>query len=458
MSDAPSELKRICWSEVFGFVRVFRSFKGARQPLPLLLTFLAVVCTYLVGRALDGLWPAQSMPVVTADTTELARFIASSGDRDAVGQWIASLGDAGGLDRRGVFSLMLAHARGTANRLVGAVFSTSPGGIVAAVSHGFIGVGWVASMHPAYALLFGALGLAIWAYFGGAACRCIALYVTRDEHLTLAEATRFSCSKFWAFFFAPILPLAFVLVIGLFLALGGFLGLIPILGDVLAGILFFLAIALGLAVALILIGLVAGWGMTFPTIAVESSDPFDVFSRIGSYVYYRPFRLLLYLLCALVHGALCIFFLKLVARLTFWAAGTFTGVSMNLADAYVADADASDAPMLRSVWQAPSPIGGGSFYGDFDGPALAHVSRFTRFCLRGWVYGVWALVAAFAVNYFFTANTIIYLLLRREVDATDLEDVVTEDSLGEPQFAAETDTGTPPSGGGGTSLPVVGQG
>ena len=44
-----------------------------------------------------------------------------------------------------------------------------------------------------------------------------------------------------------------------------------------------------------------------------------------------------------------------------------------------------------------------------------------------WVYLVIGLVGAFAISFYFSANTLIYYLMRREVDATDLDDVYVEE-------------------------------
>ena len=43
-----------------------------------------------------------------------------------------------------------------------------------------------------------------------------------------------------------------------------------------------------------------------------------------------------------------------------------------------------------------------------------------------WVHLAIAMLGAFAICFYFSANTIIYYLMRREVDATDLDDVYLE--------------------------------
>ncbi len=70
--------------------------------------------------------------------------------------------------------------------------------------------------------------------------------------------------------------------------------------------------------------------------------------------------------------------------------------------------------------------GDGPFFGTFGDAQLRHVSWFGRVCLKAWIYSLWGLVAAFVVSFFYSASSIIYFLLRREVDLTDIEDVYVE--------------------------------
>src|SRR5438045_9688872 len=57
------------------------------------------------------------------------------------------------------------------------------------------------------------------------------------------------------------------------------------------------------------------------------------------------------------------------------------------------------------------------------------------FLIMLWNFLLIGLLGAFAISFYFSANTIIYYLMRREVDATELDDVYveeTEDEFGEP--------------------------
>ncbi|MFZ1990106.1 MAG: hypothetical protein WAW96_10090, partial [Alphaproteobacteria bacterium] len=147
------------------------------------------------------------------------------------------------------------------------------------------GLGWLMAEHGIYAILFLLLCLASWALFGGAVYRIAALHAAREEKISAVQALRFSINKFFSFLTAPIIPLVIILVLGLLLALGGLVGNLGGFGAILLGLLFFLAILVGLLVAFLLIGLAAGCSLMYPTIAVEGSDSFDAISRSFSYVF-----------------------------------------------------------------------------------------------------------------------------------------------------------------------------
>src|SRR3989440_5840949 len=62
-----------------------------------------------------------------------------------------------------------------------------------------------------------------------------------------------------------------------------------------------------------------------------------------------------------------------------------------------------------------------------------------------WVYLAIGLLGAFAISFYFSANTIIYFLMRHEVDATELDDVYLEqsdDEFAEPAPAMTVTTTT----------------
>lgn len=463
MEDGGVELRRIRWGECFSFPHLFRAFQISLHPTKVLLALAAVISIYMVGRVLDGIWPASSSPIVVkepAGTNELDFYLRTGGDSKLIEAWQKELtgGDGSRYTSVGPFSLLLQRTRFLANQAIDGVLSLRPQAVVGAV----VGVAqtkmWLVRMHPLYAALFGLACVAIWAYLGGALCRMIALHATRDERLGLREALAFAREKFLAFFLAQLFPLAIVAGAGFLLLLAGLVGCIPAL-DVLVGVFFFLAILAGCAMAFVIVGTAAGGFLMFPTIAVERSDPFDAVSRALGYVYERPWRLTLYASLSLLYGALCIAFVKLFIRVSLVCTHAAIGLGMNVADTNVKNSGTTvETPKLDAIWQAPSMTFDTPFYGVFSDQSLSGTAGASRFFIKSWVYLLWAVVAAFAICLFYSSSTLIYLLLRRDVDATDLEEIFLEDFDAEPYPApAGGASAPPPAASGGTSLPIMGQ-
>jgi hypothetical protein len=161
--------------------------------------------------------------------------------------------------------------------------------------------------------------------------------------------------------------------------------------------------------------------MLYPTIAVEGSDTFDAFSRSYSYVYGRPWRMIFYTLVAAIYGTLCFVFVKLAASLIFHAASSITGKTMNLADA----AYAAPLGKLQAIWFNPSFSG--PFFGHFYQFPLSVSEKIAGFFIAIWVFLLVGMVVAFAISFFFSGYTMIYLLLRRAVDSTELDEVYVDE-------------------------------
>ena len=172
---------------------------------------------------------------------------------------------------------------------------------------------------------------------------------------------------------------------------------------------------------MLIIGGIGGLGMLYPTIAVEGSDSFDAFSRSYSYVYGRPWRTIFYTLVAAIYGTLCFVFVKLAASLIFYAASAITGKTMNIADA----AYAAPLGKLQAIWFNPSFSG--PFFGHFYQFPLSLSEKIAGFFIAIWVFLLVGMVVAFAISFFFSGYTMIYLLLRRAVDSTELDEVYVEE-------------------------------
>ena len=70
-------------------------------------------------------------------------------------------------------------------------------------------------------------------------------------------------------------------------------------------------------------------------------------------------------------------------------------------------------------------------HGGFDFGAASGIETFGAWVIAFWVYIVIGFVAAFLISFFFSANSMIYYLLRKKVDATDMDDVYVEEEPAE---------------------------
>ncbi len=302
------------------------------------------------------------------------------------------------------------------------------------------GVIWLVQEHWVYATLYLLIALAICAWFGGAVNRIAALQFAREEKISISQALKFSTSKFLSFFMAPVIPVLIILVLGLLLFLGGLLGSIPFVGEIVMAVLLGLALILGFAIAFLLVGLASGFLLMYPTIAVEGSDSFDAISRSYSYVFARPWRAILYAVVAALYGAITYTFVRIFAYIALTATHTF--VSMGVFGGGSRMGPGADK--LDVIWSAPTFD---SLFGRFNWAAMNGTEKTAAFIIGIWVFLVAVTVTAYLVSYAASATTIIYFLLRRKVDATDLDDVYMEESDDEDAAA--------PAPEGATQVPVT---
>src|SRR5690606_3766975 len=123
------------------------------------------------------------------------------------------------------------------------------------------GPSWLLMAHPVYFFIFLVFFLIVWGLFGGAIARIAAVHAARDEKISIRAALKFSGGKLLSFVFAPIIPLLIIVGIGFLVFLGALVGNIPFIGPILIGLTFFLALAAGIVMTLVLLGLIGGFNL-----------------------------------------------------------------------------------------------------------------------------------------------------------------------------------------------------
>jgi len=271
---------------------------------------------------------------------------------------------------------------------------------------------WAFEYHYIYSIIFFAITLAVISITGGAICRIAALQFARDEKPGLTETLRFSVKKFTSFFAAPLAPVGIVIFIGFFIFLLGLVGNIPWAGKPIMVIFIVLALIAGGLITVILIGAVAGFNLMFPAVAYDDADCFDAISRAFSYIFAKPWRMGFYTAIAAVYGAICYMFVRFFAFLLLWV--TYWALQLGIL---------GDNSRLTGIWRDKPR------FMDLIAPpnwaALNGLESLGAFLVYLLLLAVIVLIVAFLVSFYFSANTIIYSLMRKAVDNTALEDVYT---------------------------------
>src|SRR5205814_1191891 len=87
-----------------------------------------------------------------------------------------------------------------------------------------------------------------------------------------------------------------------------------------------------------------------------------------------------------------------------------------------------EAPSMEPLWNKMwvSPAQSGTLSYEIDHLTLRGDQDLAAFLIAFWVYTVIGVLGAFVISFYFSANTIIYYLMRHEVDATEMDDVYLE--------------------------------
>jgi hypothetical protein len=301
------------------------------------------------------------------------------------------------------------------------------------------------------------LMLAIWGFFGGAITRIAAVQFARGERISWRDALVFARDRALSFFAAPVFPLVFVGIMTAALIVFGWAELIPVFGDiVVAGVLWPIVLLTGFIMAVVLVGLV-GWPLMYATISTEASDSFDALSRSYSYVYQAPWQYLWYSAVAAAYGAALVFFVTFMGSLLVflgkWGVSRAPGMdyferdpaylfayaptSFGWRDLLLAGNSQVQVTATPAIDRAGLPV----MHYEY-GETLKWYNMIGAFLVSVWIYALFLLMVGFAYSFFWSASTIIYFLMRHQVDDTDLDEVHLE---GEGLEETITKPATPPT-------------
>lgn len=258
----------------------------------------------------------------------------------------------------------------------------------------------------------------VWAFIGGTITRMAAMQVARDTRVGLMDAIRFTLSRYLSYVGASVLPFVGIFLIVLMTSIAGLMLRVPGL-DMIAGLFWWLVLGAGLCLSLAVLGLSLGWPLMYAAIGAEATESFEAMSRSYSYVLGRPWRYLFYAVVAVLHGMVSMTIVVALAYAVIWFsqyAASWGGGFANLRSLY---------SLLPEVghWRRD--------FGSSDA-VLTGTTRTTAILIGFWAHFVLLGVVGIAHSFFWCATTIIYFLLRRDVDDTELDEVFIEESDEEP--------------------------
>ena len=236
----------------------------------------------------------------------------------------------------------------------------------------------------------------VWALFGVALARMTVVQFTSLDRIGIGQAMKFSLRQLQSTCTAPFIPLV---GFGVLFALTSLSGLassaMPAAGSFLFGVLWIFVLLIGFLMAMLLIGITLTWPLMIATIGTEDSDGFDAFSRALSYLLDRPWYLLLLSAMAFIVGAFGWAILNVIFGLTEHLAAWSVTAGFGDATQELINGDSGFAAKAASSWQ------------------MAFID----------------LLMGYIPAFFFSATTLIYLLVRQSDDGTALDVIADYDKL-----------------------------
>lgn len=455
MINQHDKLREVSWNELFRWLMLLRAVRIALLARVLILGALGLIVTAMGWWVIDYVFASTTDPVVNGPEWQ-----------STVSDWLWNTSPE--------FSIVTsAQSADALFRQVATGLLEAPVSLWLYLTRPFINLfhGDLTEVGFIYFVLCGIWELFVWGLFGGAIARVAALKFTRDEAPDLPAAVKHAVSKLGSYSMAPLLALAGAAVFGGQLAILGAIMRVDFLAMI-AGFIWPFTLLLGLLMAILLIGALAGWPLMWATVAVEGTDAFDALSRSYAYTYQKPLRLLWYVLVAAVLAAVSMFIVKLFATsaisLGNWA------ISWGLDDpAYreiVAPLPAqpnvegsagtlhitSDVSgTLTLTGEAPETNDGPLLAAPGSNAELAGTRWLAAKAIRFWKSFLGALAAGYQAGFLFVAAVGVYLLLRKDIDGAEMDEVYVEDEpeFGMPPLADDVATGVPEVDASGDAVP-----
>ena len=308
---------------------------------------------------------------------------------------------------RGVFEASAIYAAGHWNNLIDGALNIDIALMwksVVAIVWEYPQLIWQAGHHW-FISLYGLLFMLTLCIGGGAISRIQACQHAQMIQLSLEESLRYAWSRWRVSLLALIGPAMLVAIFSMFLIISGFLLLsIPIL-NLLGGVLYGLALLIGLLIALIAIFYVATFPMLIPAVMVENCGGSESVQRSFAYLISRTLQYFVYVIMLIVVMILGYLIVKIIATLTLDLTANLFGTLALNSSLYSAGAlQENGIPAVGLVW-----------YENIAGALVSCWETLIHDCMIGWIF-----------SGFFSTGTMLYLLMRNACDGQSTRDIWQE--------------------------------
>ncbi len=252
--------------------------------------------------------------------------------------------------------------------------------------------------------------LIIWSVVAGSITRMVAVEFAKGEKIGLKNSLTFAIGKFWSYFCSPLMPILGILFFVACNVIGGFLGQIEFAGEIAVAVGFPLAIISGFIILFLGIVGIIGFFLMYPTISVEGSDAFDAISRSYSYVLSRPLHFLSLFVSIITCGIIMTFMASygacLVMKTTYFTVGIGMGGKLDEIRAFIAGLSGAKATL-----EILDPIS----------------MRIAALFFMLYIVVIKMVVGSIIITFAGSVSTIAYLIIRKDVDGTEMDDVYIEE-------------------------------
>lgn len=410
MNEQPVKVDRVSWEDLCPWMIIFRTLPVATSATVLILAILGVVLTPVGWLVSESLFINDTLRDNDPFLAEMAEI------------------------NRSPYSGLLQAADQQDNyiEILGARIS-GPRLVFQRIVQPFYSIfGGSTSIREFFYFLLGSLwSMLVWSFMGVGITRVCLLRLTRDERAGLDDAFEFSVGNFITALLAISLPMLAVLLLCIPTF---FLGLLLDFdfGTLVVGALWFVVLGISTVMAILLLGLLFGWPLMISSVACEGQNSFDAMTRAFAYTFQRPLNYFMYMLVAVLFGGFCWLIAFQVTEgivdlgywSTSWGANRISANRIELVEYGIPASGAfskrESAAVIAGDTQAGTNLGGSE-------ASVTSVESGTLQMGRTFI-GFWnglirTVCVAFIYGLFWCMASAIYLLLRKDVDDTEIDEI-----------------------------------